>query len=251
MDGTRSIAGTRRSDSVGGRSVSRNKRGPGSIARSGLSVATCGASPFSANLADQLDRTEANILMSAVMTTSNTTVNTRLKRLAEARIISAALADGEDLVGLRMQRRELEDEEKRLRAMLDVERTRVRHSRAIAGSASILLQYPSTTVISAAEPHYSLVSQKSAQAIAASATHSSAGNDRHGFDSGYNRAKGESTSSAVINDYLTTEAGYSASRGLAASSQGVGTGSREGSGTVGAESRREQTTHHWWHASEQ
>ena len=121
--------------------LSRAKWAPGSIARSGLSVATGGplASPFVANQAEQFDRTEAHIMMSAVMAPSAS--DARLRRMAEARIISAALAEEHDLVGLRMQRRELEDEEKRLRAMLDVERTRVRHARAVAAAASVALGY--------------------------------------------------------------------------------------------------------------
>lgn len=138
----------RRAASVSGSSAkssgtreTRAKWAPGSIARSGLSVATGGplASPFVANQAEQFDRTEAHIMMSAVMAPSAS--DARLRRMAEARIISAALAEEHDLVGLRMQRRELEDEEKRLRAMLDVERTRVRHARAVAAAASVALGY--------------------------------------------------------------------------------------------------------------
>ena len=129
------------------------RRGPGSIARSGFSLATGSgmSSPFAINQAEQLDRTEANIMMTAVMSSSAS--EARLKRLAEARIISAALAQEHDLVGLRMQRRELEDEEKRLRAMLDVERTRVRHSRAVAAAASATLQYPAVVMAQSADAY--------------------------------------------------------------------------------------------------
>lgn len=216
--------GGRRAASVSGRSArsgsgreSAARRGPGSIARSGLTLATM-PSPFEANQAAQLDRTEANIMMTAVMASSAS--DARLRRMAEARIISAALAEEHDLVGLRMQRRELEDEEKRLRAMLDVERTRVRHARAVAAAASVALGY---TPVDASGPYHQPPLY---------AANTGSGSDSGGFEFGGAPMRGAGSSLAAGDRSLGGQA-------LASSAPSPGLGPATVPPPAAAS--------HWWH----
>jgi hypothetical protein len=115
-----------------GRAARSHSKGPSS-AKSSVTVASgVIMSPFVIDQAAGMDRSEAAIMVANAMGSPKS--DARSRRLAESRMISLALAEESDLAGLRLQRKELEEEEKRLRAMLDVERSKQRRNRALTAA---------------------------------------------------------------------------------------------------------------------